>query len=101
MRLLPFLLILACLPARAAPAKQKLSVKEAIEDNEVVERRTCRREKDERLLEVLPTGRGCELEYTKGGITEKKARSVASVELCQKALHRISDRLEQSGFRCE
>jgi hypothetical protein len=70
-------------------------------DNEVVERRVCTKEKDERVLETLPKEKGCVLQYTKGGKTEEKAKSVRGVQVCQDALKKIATRLEAAGYKCE
>lgn len=70
-------------------------------DNEVVARRTCKKDKDERVMEIIPTQKGCVLQYTKAGKTEEKAKSVRAVQVCQDAMKKITDRLESAGYHCE
>ena len=52
-------------------------------------------------MEILPTKKGCTLQYTKGGKTEEKAKSVRTVEVCQDAMKKIATRLTEAGYHCE
>jgi len=70
-------------------------------DNEVVARLTCRKDQDERVMEIIPTQKGCVLQYTKAGKTEEKAASVRAVQVCQDAMKKITARLQAAGYRCE
>jgi hypothetical protein len=92
-------------PAPAKKADAKASAKPATNaaeaDNEVVERRTCKKDGDERTLEVLPKERGCILQYTKAGKSETKANASHGVQVCRDTLGKIQARLEQAGFHCE
>jgi hypothetical protein len=100
--LLIFLALQSPLPSRAAADAKKAPLAAAAEaDNEVVERRVCTKEKDERVMEALPKNKGCVLQYTKGGKTEEKAKSVRGVQVCQDALKKIAARLEAAGYKCE
>jgi hypothetical protein len=93
-------------PARAqeSPAKHLTPPPAAASteaDNEVVDHRTCKNGNEERVLEILPTQKGCLLQYTKAGATEEKAKSVRGVQICQDAMKKIADRLTAAGYRCE
>jgi len=70
-------------------------------EREVVEKRLCKKDSDERMLDVFPVGRGCTLEYVKDGKAEIKAKSSRGVELCREKLKRIVEILERSGFKCD
>ena len=61
----------------------------------------CKLGKDMRNLDVKPTGKGCELTYTKFGNSKIAASSQYGSGYCQKVQSKIKGRLEQAGFKCE
>jgi hypothetical protein len=62
---------------------------------------TCSKDKETRTLEVVTAGQGCELQYTKGGDTQKPATSVKGVTYCHTVFEKIKGNLEKAGYKCE
>jgi hypothetical protein len=87
------------LSARAEGEKKAVPAVEA--DNEVVEKKVCKKDQESRDLEVIPKDKGCTLVYAKGGKSENVAHASHGVQVCQDTLKKIQARLEKAGFHCE
>lgn len=62
---------------------------------------TCTKGKDERKLEVVKKGQGCELAYTKFGETKAVASSKSGTEHCEKIMERIEGKLKVASYTCQ
>lgn len=62
---------------------------------------TCKNKGDERIIEVRPKDKGCELGYTKGGNETIVATSNSGNDHCNKVQGRIQENLKAAGFTCD
>ncbi len=79
-----------------AHAKTQKTSQQAVSDAKA----ECTHGKDVRTLEVVKSGQGCELNYTKMGNTNKAATSVKGSTYCHTIFERIKGNLEKSGYKC-
>ncbi|MCB0410968.1 MAG: hypothetical protein KDD22_00475 [Bdellovibrionales bacterium] len=61
---------------------------------------TCETASDKRQIEVVKSGEGCELKYTKFGNEEVIATSASGTSHCEKIADRIKNNLIEAGFKC-
>jgi len=86
----------------ATPATQSSSKKDAkaATTTDASAKTTCKKGKEERTLEVVAKGNGCEVNYTKAGETTHPASSVHGTDHCNKTVTKIKGNLEKAGYTC-
>ena len=71
------------------------------ESGEAMWSKTCKVEGDERKIEVVEKGEGCEVVYTKNGSTTQPASSRRGTAYCEEVATRIQNNLSNAGFECQ
>lgn len=78
----------ALAPAPSASGEAGLTVK-------------CTSGDDERVLQVTPKGKGCEVNYTKFGKTASIANAANGNDHCEDVVRRVQKKLEGAGYSCK
>jgi hypothetical protein len=84
----------------ASEAANKAKEKEAAMGAD--KKTVCAKGEDKRILEVAAKDeKGCEVTYTKSGVSKSIASAANGAEHCEKTVEKIRGKLEASGFKCD
>jgi hypothetical protein len=62
---------------------------------------TCKNGGEVRELYIESKGNGCELFYTKSGVTKSQARQSNGKNICESVFEQVKSTIEKTGFVCE